>query len=128
MMATTMHPTYEDALRVAKQVSARPDIDEVRDVAAYAFDHQVSIYHAGWAVSIHEDGPRKTAICFCQRCERDGSTERIGRAARVAWSAEAKRIGTPGRPATEWVDHVNGVALAAGLAEARKVLAGLEAK
>jgi hypothetical protein len=98
-------------------------------VADYAFKFQVAAYHAGWAVAIH-DGNNNATACACQFCEREGLTERIIKAGRVAWSAYvAANVNnqTPRPAADSWFMQANDAARVGAQAEARAILAGLEA-
>lgn len=122
----TMHATHEDALRVVRY-STVASAEDMERVAAYAYKHQVAAWHAGWAVAIHDDNNNATT-CSCRFCEREGLTDRIEKAGRIAWSKAGREAREAGiTELGEWVELARVAAVAAARTEARAILAGLEA-
>lgn len=118
-----VHPSREIALELARSYSSGTS-EDIEAVATYAFEHQVAIFHAGWALAVKHG---HAGYCTCAACEREGYTARIHAATRAAWGAKAEEMDAAHRPVTEWLDTVNEAAAQATLIESVVVLNELEA-
>jgi hypothetical protein len=120
----TIHATRQDALDTTRSYVPTTN-EDIEQIATYAFNHQVPVLHAAWALSIKNEGS-PTLFCACAACERTGLTDRIEKVAHAAWSAEALKRNAAYRPVAEWLNAVNEAGHQAGLTEARSILAELE--
>ena len=127
-----MHNTLAAARRVTDDLCA-DTIEQREKIAAYAFERQVCIFHASWAVFLHEG--HDLGACDCKPCEKAKYPERI---AQAAWTARRAFTGSlmaeygnldaikAARP--DWWIEANNVSRSAGAVEARAILAELEAR
>lgn len=125
-----MHNTLAAARKVTDDICS--DTAEQRaKIAAYAYERQVCIFHASWAVFLHEG--HELGACDCAACERAGLSKRIAAVAQAARSAFTRRLMAEyghveqikaAHP--DWWIEANAVTRKAANAEALRVLAELE--
>ena len=119
-----LHKNLEDAAAQVHSYVGTDNSERNQRVAAYAFEYQVPILHAAWAINV-QDG--HATACSCAACERSGLDARVRVAEMTAWAAKAQELDAAHHLASAWIEPVTAAASAAGQREAQAVLEELEA-